>query len=230
MKKITLLIADDHAVLRAGLKALLSSQDDIEVVADASNGEEAVRKARAFAPDIVLMDISMPGLNGLEATREIVKQSPAAKVLVLTMHEEEGYLNEMLSAGASGYIPKKAADTELLHAIRATHQGESFIHSSMTASMVARMRSNGAPPKDRGGESGRLSQREKHVLRLLARGYANQEIADRLFLSVKTIETYKARIKEKLGLHGRAELVRYATETGLVDLNAPESFDKPGAL
>ncbi len=228
MKKIRLLIADDHAVLRAGLKALLNSQDDIEVVADAPDGEEAVRKSREYAPDIVLMDISMPGLSGLEATRQIIKQCPETKVLVLTMHEEEGYLNEMLSAGASSYIPKKAADTELLHAIRATHRGDNFIHSSMTASLVARMRNKGVIVPNKGHDSSGLSQREKDVLRLLARGYANQEIADRLFLSVKTVETYKARVKEKLGLRGRAELVRYASETGLLDLKVPESFENPG--
>jgi len=220
MEKIRVLLADDHAVLRAGLKTLFHAQPDIEVVAEAADGEETVRKSLEVAPDIVLMDITMPGMSGLEATREIKRQNPTIKVLVLTMHEDEGYLRQMLRAGASGYVPKKAADTELLAALRATHRGEYFIHSSMTAGLVAEMRER--EPRDRTArqEQDGLSQREREVLQLLAMGYTNQQIADKLYLSVKTVETYKARIKEKLGLQGRAELVRYAIQTGLLDKEA----------
>ncbi len=221
MKKIKLLLADDHAVLRAGLKTLLNAQHDIEVIAEAADGEEAIRKSAEFAPDIVLMDITMSGMSGLEATQEIKKQSPEKKVLVLTMHEDEDYLYQMLRAGASGYVPKKAADTELLDAIRATYRGENFIHSSMTKSIVANVRDNKekvVPDKSLDGE--KLSQREREVLQLLAVGYTSQEIADKLFLSIKSVETYKARVKEKLGLKGRADLVRYAIQTGLLDTKA----------
>ena len=220
MGKIRLLLADDHAVLRAGLKTLFNAQPDIEVVAEAATGNETIQKSLEFTPDIVLMDITMPGLNGFEATKEIKRQNPAIKVLVLTMHEDESYLYQMLRAGASGYVPKKAADTELLDAIRATNRGEHFIHPSMTAGIVAGMRDGQLPKMVESQDDGVISKREKEVLHLLAMGHTNQEIADRLYLSIKTVETYKARLKEKLGLHGRAELVRYAIETGLIDMEA----------
>ena len=221
MKKIKLLLADDHAVLRAGLKTLLNAQHDIEVVAEAANGWEAIRKSAEFAPDIVIMDITMAGMTGEEATKEIKKQSPEIKVLVLTMYEDADHLYQMLRAGASGYVPKKAADTELLDAIRATYQGENVIHSSMTKSIVDTVRNNKEkviPDKSLGDK--RLSQREREVLQLLAVGHTSQEIADKLYLSIKSVETYKARIKEKLGLKGRSELVRYAIQTGLLDTKA----------
>ena len=215
MGKIKLLLADDHAVLRAGLRALLNSQPDMEVIAEAADGEEAIRKSVELTPDIVIMDISMPILTGLEATKEIKKRNPAVKVLVLTVHEDESYLHRMLRAGASGYIPKKAADTELLAAIRATYQEEHFIHSSMTAGLVSEMRLKEMIGGNEQNPDG-LSKREGEVLRLLAMGHTNQQIADKLFLSVRTVETYKARLKNKLGLQGRAELVRYAMRQGFL--------------
>ncbi len=220
MNKIKLLLADDHAILRSGLKTLFNAQPDMEVVAEAADGEEAVRKSREFAPDIVLMGITMPGLNGIKATQEIKKQNPAIKSLVLTMHEDENYLYQMLRAGADGYVTKKVADTELLAAIRATYRGEHFIHSSMTSGLVAEMRHKEVASSVEKREQGGLSQREREVLQLLAMGYTNQQIADKMYLSVKTVETYKARLKEKLGLQGRAELVRYAIQTGLLDTEA----------
>jgi two-component system response regulator NreC len=217
MGKIRLLLADDHNVLRAGLKALLNSLPDMEVVAEAADGKDAVRKSKEAAPDIVLMDITMPGLTGLDATKEIKRLNPATKILVLTMHEDESYLNLALRAGASGYVPKKAADTELVDAIRATYRGEHFIHSSMTAGLVAEMRQKEAGTSmENQGDDG-LSQREGEVLRLLALGHTNQQIADKLYLSIKTIETYKSRLREKLGLKGRADLVRYAFRSGLLN-------------
>ncbi len=217
MDKIKLLLADDHAVLRAGLKALFNAQPDMEVVAEAADGEEAVRKSQETAPDIVLMDITMPVMSGLKATQEIKSRNPAIKVLVLTMHEDESYLHQMLHAGADGYVPKKAADTELIAAIRATYRGEHFIHSSMTTGMVVELRHREMPsPAARRDEDG-LSEREREVLRFLAMGHTNQEIADMLYLSVKTVATYKARLKEKLQLQGRAELVRYAIQRGLLN-------------
>lgn len=220
MEKIRLLLADDHAVLRAGLKTLFNTQPDIEVVAEAADGEETVRMCRETEIDIVLMDITMPGLNGLEATREIKRQNPATKILVLTMHEDESYLYQMLNAGADSYVPKKAADTELLNGIRATYRGEHFIHSSMTAGLVAKMRFKESVHSTEIRDQGGLSQREREVLRFLALGYTNQQIADKLYLSSKTVETYKARLKQKLGLQGRAELVRYAIESGYLNREA----------
>ena len=217
MSKIRLLLADDHAVLRAGLKALLNAQPDMIVAAEAVDGEDAVHKSHQATPDVVLMDITMPGVGGLEATQEIKRQNPAMKILVLTMHDDESYLQQMLQAGAEGYVPKKAADTELLAAIRATFRGENFIHSSMTAGLVAEVRDkqvNGLV-RNRGGSV--LSQRETEVLQFLAVGYSNHQIAEKLYLSIKTVETHKARLKEKLGLQGRADLVRYAIKAGLLD-------------
>jgi DNA-binding NarL/FixJ family response regulator len=220
MDKIKLLLADDHAVLRAGLKALLNAQPDMLVVAEAADGEEAIGKIQESAPDIVLMDITMPGIGGLEATREIKRQNPEIKVLVLTMHKDESYLYQMLRAKADGYIPKGAADTELLAAIRATHRGEHFIHSSVTAGLVAEVLDSQATKQAGSQDDEVISQREREVLQLLAMGHTNQQIADKLCLSVKTVETYKARLKEKLGIQGRAELVRYAIQTGILDIEA----------
>ena len=217
MRKIRVLLADDHAVLRAGLKTLFGIQPDIEVIAEAADGDDTLRKSLEVVPDVVLLDISMPGLNSLEVTQEIKRQRPAIKILVLTMHEDESYLHRMLQAGADGYLPKKAADTELIAAIRATDRGEHFIHSSMTTGLVTDLRNKEVTDLKDDKSQDRLSSREREVLRLLAMGYTNQQTADQLYLSGKTVETYKARIKEKLGLQGRAELVRYALQTGLLE-------------
>ena len=216
MSKIRLLLADDHTVLRAGLKALFNAQPDMEVVAEASNGEEAIRMSRELSPDVVLMDITMPGIGGFKATSEIRKQNPAVKILALTMHEDDSYLHQMLRAGADGYVPKKAADTELMAAIRASYRGEHFIHSSVTSGLVTMARQQ-EPELLKNKGAGVLSRRETEVLQLLALGYTNQQIAEELCLSVKTVESYRARIKAKLGLEGRAHLVRYAIEIGLLD-------------
>lgn len=216
MSKIKLLLADDHTVLRAGLKALFNAQPDMEVVAEASDGEEAIRMSRELSPDVVLMDISMPGINGFKATSEIRKQNPAVKILALTMHDDDSYLHQMLRAGADGYVPKKAADTELMAAIRASYRGEHFIHSSVASGLVTMARQQ-EPELLKNKGAGVLSQRETEVLQLLALGYTNQQIAEELCLSVKTVESYRARIKAKLGLEGRAHLVRYAIEIGLLD-------------
>ena len=216
MAKIRLLLADDHSVLRAGLKALLNSQPDMEVVAEAVDGEETIQKCRETTPDIILLDITMPKLNGFEATQEIRRYNSTTKILVLTMHEDERYLYQMLQAGADSYVPKKAADTELLDAIRATHRGEHFIHSSMTTGLITQARHGQATEAVKSSDADVLSQREKEVLRLLAMGHTNQEIADIMYLSIKTVETYRTRLKRKLGLTGRAELVRYAIKVGLL--------------
>ena len=211
--RIRVLLADDHAVLRAGLRALLSREPDMEVVGEAASGSEALKKVEELQPDVVLMDISMPGMEGLEATAQIKQRAPGTKVLILTMHEDRRYLLPALKAGAAGYVVKRAADAELIGAIRAVQRGEAFLHPSMAKLLVeeyAGGRASGA------SEGQPLSDREGEVLRLIAEGLSYKEMADRLGISVKTVETYRERIKEKLSLHSRAELVRYALEQGLL--------------
>jgi len=209
MKKIGVLIVDDHAILRAGLRTLLNLQPDMEVVGEAAEGLEAVEKVKRLEPDVVLMDISLPGMDGLEVAKKLKKRHPDVRVLILTMHEDRRFLYSALKAGASGYVVKRAADTELIDAIRAAYRGDVFLHPSM-AKIVAEDYVEQA-----GTEKG-LSDREREVLRLIAEGRTYKEMAKVLAVSVKTIETYRERIKEKLGLHTRAELVRYALEKGLV--------------
>lgn len=217
MKKIRVLIADDHAVLRSGLKLLLNAQPDIKVIGEASNGDEAINKTAELKPDVLLLDITMPNTGGIDALRLIKERIPSVSILVLTMHEGEGYLLEALKSGACGYIPKRAADTELINAIKAVYRGEIFIHSSLTRVVVKEMIHGDASGKEVADTVYQpLSQREREVLTLVAQGYTNQQIADRLYLSVKTVETYKARVMEKLDLHSRVELVRHALQQGLL--------------
>ena len=211
-KRIRILLADDHAVLRAGLRALLAAQADLEVVGEASEGAEAIRLCQTLRPDVVVMDIGMPGVSGIDATARIKRDLPAVKVLILSMHDDRGYLRQVLRAGASGYVLKKAADTELLAAIRAAARGEVFLDPALAKALVDEV----MEPKAASGEVPVLSDREREVLRLLAHGHTNQQVADRLCISVKSVETYKARLMEKLGLKGRAELVRYALQHSLL--------------
>ena len=211
-KRIRILLADDHAVLRAGLRALLAAQGDLEVVGEASDGAEAIRLTHALRPDVVVMDIGMPGVSGIDATARIKRDWPGAKVLILSMHDDRGYLRQVLRAGASGYVLKKAADTELLAAIRAAARGDVFLDPSLAKALVEEV----VEPRAAGTEAPALSDREREVLRLIAHGHTNQQVADRLCISVKSVETYKARLTEKLGLKGRAELVRYALQHGLL--------------
>ncbi len=217
MKKIRVVLADDHVMLRSGLKLLLNGQTDIEVVGEASDGAEAVSKAAELNPDVLLLDITMPNMSGIEALRTIKEKRPSISILILTMHENEAYLLEALKAGASGYILKKAADNELMSAIRAVYSGEVFIPSSLTKSVVKEMVSGGVSGEQSvDNDQGQLSPRELEVLTLVAQGYTNQQVADRLYLSVKTVETYKARVMEKLSLGSRVELVRYALQHGFL--------------
>lgn len=212
--KQRVLLVDDHAVLRAGLKLLINSQPDLEVAGEVNTGLEAVARAAALNPDIVLMDITLPELDGLEATRLIRQAQPHVSVLFLTMHEEEAYLRKALAVGAAGLCPKSAADSELLAALRAVARGNVYVHPSHTRALVEGMLPHSpieqAPPRVA------LSDRETEVLRLVALGHTNQQVADALFLSVKTVETYRARVMDKLGLRSRAALVRYAMQAGLL--------------
>ena len=211
--KIRVLLADDHAVLRAGLRALLSAEPDIEVVGEAADGQEAVALVERLKPDVVVMDITMPRLDGLRATRQITTHHPEIRVLVLTMHAEEQYLLQVLEAGGSGYVVKNSADRDLLEAIRVVHRGEAFLYPSATRMLLEAYRRVERPGD---GREHVLTEREEEVLRLTAEGYSNTEIAQRIYLSPKTVDTYRQRIMEKLGLHHRAELVRYALEHGLL--------------
>ncbi|RCK74907.1 MAG: two-component response regulator [Anaerolineae bacterium] len=212
--KTTILLADDHAVLRAGLRLLLSQEAHLEVIGEAESGLETLRLAEELQPDLILLDISMPGLNGLEAISLLRKRVPQTRILILTMHDDVHYLRQALQNGASGYVLKKAADVELLSAIQAVMQGEIYVHSSMTRSLLEDILpvAQSTPPE----QWDLLSEREKEVLRLVAYGYTSQEIADQLGLSAKTIETYRARGMEKLGLSSRAALVRFALSKGLI--------------
>ncbi|MBI2216884.1 MAG: response regulator transcription factor [Candidatus Rokubacteria bacterium] len=213
--KIRILLADDHAVLRAGLRMLINAQPDMEVVGEAASGDEAVQLSHALIPDVVLMDIAMPGAGGIEATSRIASGCPRARVLVLTMHDDVAYLRTVLAAGASGYVLKRSADTDLLSAIRVTHRGGTYLEPSLAGAVVQeafgrKSRRRDVVPGDA------LSERELEILRLVAQGHTNQHIARSLILSVKTVETYRARLMGKLGLKTRADVVRYALSTGLL--------------
>ena len=205
---IRTLIADDHGVLRAALRALLNARPELEVVGEAADGNEVLRLTGELRPDLVLMDISMPGRSGIETTRELKQMRPEAQVLMLTVHEDEELLREAMRAGASGYVVKRALESELLNAIAAVMRGDLYVHPVMTRALVADLTNNVASSGD--GQAEQLTAREVQVLGLIAKGYTNVQIADSLMLSVRTVESHRANIMGKLGLHNRAELVRYA--------------------
>jgi two-component system response regulator NreC len=215
MDPVRILIADDHNVVRSGLRVLLDAQADLEVVGEAASGEETVERTVALRPDICLLDIAMPGLNGLEAGRRIRQQAPEVRIIVLTMYDDEAYLRQFLEMGAAGYVLKKAADTELVNAIRAVHRGESFVHPSLMGRLIESYLEQ-EPSTTGRQDSEEVSPREVEVLRLVALGYTSQQIADELCISVSTVETHRAHIMEKLGLKGRAQLVRYALAKGIL--------------
>ena len=205
MKKIRVLLADDHAILRAGLRMLLDAQPDMAVVAEAADGEEAIRRAGDSRPDVAVVDLTMPGLSGMETLERLRREVPATRLLVLTMHDDPAYARLALAAGASGHVIKDAESAELLAGIRAVHRGRTFVQAGAEL-----------PPPPARPATPALSPRERQVLELLAHGHTNREVADRLSLSVKTVETHRARLSDKLGLHSRADLVRLAIELGLL--------------
>ncbi len=222
-----MLIADDHAVLRSGLTMLLNAQPDMVVVGEASDGDEAVQRTAELAPDVLLLDITMPGSSGVAVIHAIKAKELPVAILVLTMHEDGGFVVETLKAGAMGYIPKRAADSELIAAIRAVNSGEVHIYSSLVKAAVGRMIGGDGDGESSPSSLDPLSPRETEILSLVAQGYSNRQIATDLNLSVKTIETYKARVMEKLDLHSRVELVRYALQHGLLAGQAPSAGDGP---
>jgi DNA-binding NarL/FixJ family response regulator len=213
MDTIRIVLVDDHSVLRAGLKALLDSEPDLRVVGEASTGEEGIEKATRLKPDVVVMDLSMPGVGGLEATRSITAAG-VARVLVLTMHAEEEYLLAVLEAGGSGYVKKTSADTDLTTAIRTVARDEVFLYPNAAKLLLQGFRVKAEEQEHDPLE--KLTQRERDVMAMTAEGFSSSEIGEKLFISPKTVDTYRSRIMEKLKLNHRSELVRFALQTGLL--------------
>ncbi|HWR66420.1 MAG TPA: response regulator transcription factor [Bellilinea sp.] len=210
---IRIIIADDHGILRGGLKSLLSADPNMQVVGEANNGSEALRLASELKPNVALMDIGMPGNEGLDATRQLVQDFPATRVIILTMHEDGALLQESLRAGASGYIIKRAVEAELIDAIYAVNRGIIYIHPSLMPLLVARPFKSSVPKVP---DSDALTEREKEILTLIVQGYTNREMGDSLNISVRTVETHRSNIMEKLNLHSRVDLVRYAKQHKLI--------------
>ncbi len=223
MTPIRVLLADDHSVLRAGLKALLEAESDIDVVGEAQDGAECIEGVVRLEPDIALLDINMPNCNGLEALEQVHQLCPDTKVLVLTMIDDIGYVRQVLAVGGAGYVLKQAAGDELLSAIRTVQDGGVFLHPHHAMALAGDELASGSadtdslPPSEKQSRLQALSEREAEVFRLVALGHSNGEIAELMFLSVKTIETYKGRLMKKLGLRTRSELVRYALDLGVLD-------------
>ena len=212
MSKLKILLADDHQVLRDGLKMLINAQADMEVVGEAGDGLAACRQAKDSAPDVAVVDVSMPQMGGARATERIKRECPQVKVIALTAQEDRSYVSQLLEAGASGYMLKVAASEDLINAIRVVAAGGIYLDPAVADKVLESYR-RGKPPKG-ASQGAKLAQREEEVLRLIAEGYINKEIAARLSISAKTVETHKARAMEKLGLHSRAALVRYALDQG----------------
>jgi DNA-binding NarL/FixJ family response regulator len=220
MKKIGILLADDHAVVRQGLRALLEAEGDIAVVGEAENGRQAVAQAKKTLPDVVVMDVAMPGMNGLEATRQIVRNIPSSRVLVLTSYGDDDYVNQLLEAGAIGYLVKQTAAADLLKAIREVHQGNTFFSPSI-AKRLRQQQSEALAGGQPASRTDRLTSREAEVLQLVAEGFANKQIAAELSISIKTVEKHRQQAMNKLNIHDIAGLTRYAISKGWVERAAP---------
>ncbi|MCL4822393.1 MAG: response regulator transcription factor [Vicinamibacteria bacterium] len=214
MSRIRVVIADDHAILRDGVRALLSTAADVEVVGEAADGSEAVARCQALRPDVVLLDVNMPGLGGLEAALVLRRECPDTRVLILSQHEDREYVTRALQAGAAGYVLKKAAGAELVSAIRAVHTGGLVLDPAVARAAMEPERSEDAGASD----YDRLTDREKQVLRLVAEGRANKEVAEELGISVKTAMSHREHLMQKLGLHSRTELVKFALRIGVIRL------------
>jgi two-component system response regulator NreC len=216
MSNIQILLVDDHEIVRSGLRMMLLAEDDLEIVGEVNSGEEALQAVKDLNPDVVLMDVAMPGIGGIEATRKIKAANADTAVLALTMHEDEQYFFEMLNAGASGYIPKRAAPDDLVSAIRVVSQGNVFLYPTLAKLLVKdfldRAESGSTPMAEE------LTPREREVLTYIAEGYTNREIAENLVISVKTVDRHRENIMQKLNLHNRVELVKYAIEKGLISV------------
>jgi len=211
IKKTRILLADDHSVVRSGFRMILAAQADMEVVGEVSNGREAVEQATLLQPDVVIMDVTMPELNGIEATRRLFAVAPRARVLALSMHKDSVYVREILRAGASGYLLKDSGEGDLVAAVRAVAKGEGYLSSAVSNAVLTDYRKHVTDPIDL------LSSREREVLQMIAEGQTNKEIAGKLNLSVYTVEAHRGRIMEKLNLHSTGELVRFSIRNGLID-------------
>jgi two-component system, NarL family, response regulator NreC len=227
IQKIRVMIADDHAILRAGLRMLVNAQADMEVVSEAPDGEKAVETARETRPDVALLDLTMPRVGGMKALEKMARDCRKTRVLVLTMHDDPAYLRSALAAGASGYLLKRAVDAELIAAIRAVHRGGIFVDPRLANILVQDVLAKGKTKAGPTRPASILSGRELQVLTLVARGYTSAEIAKQIFVGVKTIETYRSRLSEKLGLRARSDVIRFAVQMGLLTPEALES--EPGA-
>ena len=220
--KIRVMIADDHAILRAGLRMLVNVQADMEVVSEAPDGEKALQTARETKPDVVLLDLTMPRVGGMKALQEMARDCRETRVLVLTMHDDPAYLRSALAAGASGYLLKRAVDAELIAAIRAVHRGGIFVDPRLANVLVQDVLAKRSTKAGPTRPVNILSQRELQVLTLVARGYTSAEIAKQIFVGVKTIETYRSRLADKLGLRTRSDVIRFAVQMGLL---TPETLE-----
>lgn len=216
MDKIKVLLVDDHAIMREGIRALLVLQEDIEIVGEASEGKEAIEKTRLLNPDVVVMDISMQGMDGLEATRRITKQYPKTKVVILTQYDNKEYILSAVKAGSTGYVPKSALGSKLVSAIRAVYHGDSYLYPSAAMALVEdyRQQSQSTDPYDQ------LTPREREILKLIADGHTSQEVANLLFISLKTVMGHRTKIMDKLGLQNHTELIKYAMRKGLLTLDS----------
>ena len=213
MTRIKVLLVDDHAILRAGLRSLLGTYDDIEVVGEAANGLEAIQKARELQPDVIVMDVMMPEMNGLIAARYILEENPNARILMLTQYGNKEYVLPLLEAGAAGYVLKQAADTDFVKGIRAVYEGNSYLYPPIAKLVLDALMTG----EDASDPTRRLTPREREILILVAQGYTNSEIADILFISPKTVDVHRTRMMNKLDLHNVAEIVRYAVRKHLID-------------
>ena len=214
MNKVKVLIVDDHAIMRDGIRALLTVNDDIEVIGEASEGREAIKKLEQLKPDVIVMDIAMPGMDGMEATRQMVKANARVKVLILTQHDNKEYILQAIKAGAAGFVPKRALGSELVSAIRAVSRGDSVLYPSVASALIEDYRQRSElDPYDR------LTAREREILKLIAEGHTSQEIADMLVISLKTVLGHRTKIMEKLDIHNRTELIKYAMRKGLISID-----------
>jgi two-component system response regulator NreC len=214
--KIRILLADDHTILRDGIRSLIEDEPDMEVVGEAEDGITVVKLADSLRPDVILMDLAMPLLNGLEATRQIRKSQPGAKILILTMHENEEYIRQVLAAGAMGYILKDAAARELLGAIRSVHKGEVVLSPAITRLIVTDYLRWGDLSAQESSDG--LTDRERQILQLIAEGYTNKQIAEILSISIKTVQAHRLNLMKKLDLHDRGELIKYAIQKKIIDI------------
>lgn len=215
--RINVMVVDDHSVVREGIKMVLGTDPELKVVGVAASGEEAVKEVHEIGPDVVVMDIAMPGLSGFEATRMIREQNPDVKVLALTVHDSEAYVFQMLQAGAVGYVLKRASADDVIQAVKAAHRGEAILHPSVAKLLITDYLTR----VEHGDESSydSLSEREREILKLIAEGRTNKEIAQMLYLAVKTVQAHRANLMRKLGMHDRTELVKYAIRKGIIGLD-----------